>query len=187
MYYRDAEVGLLVYDITVPSTFEALNSWVQGAPGQPKAREGVLRPCSQATVLPLRAWAHRRAATRAAGPNRFVAEAVLCAPSSAGRPCSLRACGLPVLCIRAALCVVGNKADLADRRAVTEAEARAYAGTINAAYFEVSAKDDIGTCRAHGGGKLAHALTPRWGPRASRRPERRQGSTSCSWRLAAQS
>jgi len=35
MYYRDAEVGLLVYDITVPSTFEALNSWVQGTPGQP--------------------------------------------------------------------------------------------------------------------------------------------------------
>jgi len=89
--------------------------------------------------------------------------------------------------IHVALCVVGNKSDLADRRAVTEAEGREYAGSINAAYFEVSAKDDIGTGRPHSAGKLAHALIPRRGPCTFRRPMRRQGSMSCFWRLAARS
>ncbi len=40
--------------------------------------------------------------------------------------------------------IIGNKCDLHDQRAVTKKEAQSYDESINASYFETSAKDDTG-------------------------------------------
>jgi len=82
------------------------------------------------------------------------------------------------------LCVLGNKCDLKDVRAVTVEEARAYANSIQGTYFETSAFDNEGISEAfqHVATSLIglHELSPDGASSPRARPKMINGTRSAS-------
>ncbi|XP_046913320.2 ras-related protein Rab-22A [Dermatophagoides farinae] len=78
MYYRGANICIVVFDVTSKSSFDSVQSWIR------ELRTYLLEKCL--------------------------------------------------------ICIVGNKSDLADRRAVMYHEAKEYADSVNAFFIETSAK-----------------------------------------------